>query len=221
MANETYQQALAAAKKRLDENLAEAAADVVVLAGRFDKPLKTVARDVTVDSPEVFQAVYSRCQRIQKARSATDSAAPISEPTEAQKGGIRGAKSAIRKHPEMAKDLVADPDVAQAVAQALNRAQAEQVGQRREQSAQRKSADPVGRKFDERVALHELQAEANKFVKVAVDLIPEIGLIPEAERFWLKGEAERLEYIAGELRYMAEHGETRTDSELRAITEAG
>lgn len=117
----------------------------------------------------------------------------------------------------VAEAVVNDPELMAAI----NRAQAEKVEERRGLTAQRKASDPLGRKFGERIALHDLQAEVNKFVKRAIELLPEIGMIPEAERFWLKGEADRLDYVAGELRYMAERGETRTDSELRAITEAG
>ena len=136
---------------------------------------------------------------------------------------------AEQKAAVVAEAIGNDPELMSAIYRAqadkvesvVNKARAEWIENRRETTAQRKAADPVGRKFDERIALHDLQLQVNKFVQKAEALIPEIGLIPDGERYWLEGEAERLEYVAGELRYMAENGETRMDAELRAVTEAG
>jgi hypothetical protein len=45
--------------------------------------------------------------------------AQADEPTESQKSQIRGAKAALRQHPELAKQLLGDPDVTDAVEQAV------------------------------------------------------------------------------------------------------
>lgn len=118
---------------------------------------------------------------------------------------------------QMARELADDREY---LANVL-RVQNERIEASREKSARKKASDRVGQKFDERIALHGLQAETSKYIKKAQTLIPEIGIIPDAEKFWLKGEADGLEDIAAELRHMAEHGETRQETELQNIVETG
>lgn len=52
-------------------------------------------------------------------RSEGESKPLSSGPTTDQKGSIRSARSAMRKHPDLAKQLVADPEIAELVADAL------------------------------------------------------------------------------------------------------
>jgi hypothetical protein len=102
---------------------------------------------------------------------------------------------------------------------AVNRAQFEEATARREKTASRHAADTVGRGFDGQIALKTLQVETNRFIQKARSLFPEIGVIPDAERFWLKGEADSLDDVVAELRHMADTGTTRQETELQQIAE--
>lgn len=93
----------------------EAAAHVVaVLEMDPGRELKPLCREI---DPEGWMALESRVRRAQARlrRSEEDSSASPSLPTESQKGQIRGAKAAIRKHPELAAELLRDPQVAKAL----------------------------------------------------------------------------------------------------------
>lgn len=68
-------------------------------------------------------AIKNRYQRLTRseAESTSDDTGSPSEPTESQEGQIRGAKAAIRRHPELAEELVKDPEVERALRQAQQR----------------------------------------------------------------------------------------------------
>jgi hypothetical protein len=104
---------------------------------------------------------------------------------------------------------------------AINKAQFEETTERRERTAKKRAADHVGRGLDGQIALKTLQVESNKFIQKARGLFPEIGVIPDGERFWLNGQADSLEDVVAELRHMADTGTTRTESELQRIAEVG
>jgi hypothetical protein len=60
--------------------------------------------------------VKNRYYRLQeRLQGADQDEAERALPTETHKKAIRGARSAIRKHPELAADLLGDPDVAEAI----------------------------------------------------------------------------------------------------------
>jgi hypothetical protein len=100
----------------------------------------------------------------------------------------------------------------------LRRVENEQIEANRERAAQKKAADPVGRKFDARISLHQLQLVVNTAIQTVRGLLPEIGTVPKSESMWLTMQAEGLEDIAAELRHMAEYGETRIDTEIKAVS---
>lgn len=83
----TYEEEIAAARERLNQSLAETAADVVVLAERFGKTIHAVAKDVTEDQPELFNSIKARSSRMEKARSETDSESSGPSPAEAKHVG--------------------------------------------------------------------------------------------------------------------------------------
>jgi hypothetical protein len=70
------------------------------------------------------------------------------------------------------------------------------------------------------ITLYQLQMKVNDRIIKAKELILQIGRVPEGEGFWLSETADQLaDVVVAELRHMAEHRETRTDTELRAMTE--
>jgi transposase-like protein len=232
VANETYQQAIAAAKQRLDENLATTAADVVVLAERFGKTTYEVAKDITADQPELLNAVRMRADRLQKATSEDGTVRTIGRSAGEQAGDARRfftnpAVIGERKAAIVAEAL-ADEYVAERVAEAIGsdptlmaavrRAQNKQIEANREQVAQKRAADPVGRKFDARIALHDLQLVVNTAIQKVRELVPEIESVPKSESMWLTMQADALEDIAAELRHMAEYGESRIDTGIKAVS---
>lgn len=178
-------------------------------------------------------AVKDRMKR-EKARSAAESERSHA-PTTGHKSVIRGAKSALRKHPELAEKLLDDPAVREAATKALVndpqsrheiRKAAETAAERdylveQERTVRKRAADPVGRRMDENIALLDLQKVINKFVREATKLLPQVGRVVDSERYWLNGEADRLEAVTSEIRHLADHGETRTDTELHALLGEG
>lgn len=135
-------------------------------------------------------------------------------------------KASPERKAEVARELLSDPEVTQAVVAdrdagtAIFKAQTQRVQDERERVARKRAAnpDPVREQLDEQIALHDLQLAINGFVRKANDLLQQVGVVPASERHWLNGEAERLEAVTQQVRYLADHGETRTDAELRALT---
>jgi hypothetical protein len=73
----------------------------------------TICREI---DPENWRALESRVMRLQKTRRSEGvSGITTAGPTESQKGNVRGAKAAIRKHPELVTSLLSDPSVKAAV----------------------------------------------------------------------------------------------------------
>ena len=59
-------------------------------------------------------AIQKRVERL-RSKASDDSEKTTLAPSASDKGSIRGAKTALRKHPEMAAQLLDDPDVAAAI----------------------------------------------------------------------------------------------------------
>lgn len=69
---------------------------------------------------ETAGTIRGRIRRL-KARSEAQDERPIAAgPNATQKGSIRGAKAALRKHPELATALLDDPEVAEAIESAVH-----------------------------------------------------------------------------------------------------
>jgi hypothetical protein len=66
-----------------------------------------------------YDTIASRYKRLEQAKRADDSGSRTG-PTESQKSHLRGAKAALRQHPELAKQLLGDPDTAKAVTDAID-----------------------------------------------------------------------------------------------------
>jgi transposase-like protein len=137
----------------------------------------------------------------------------------------RSARASARNLPpeeraKLAAELLNDEEVTEQPEARTAVAKASIAAQRREQerTEHKRASDPVGRRMDENIALLDLQLAINGFVRKATDLLPNVGPVAADQRPWLKGEADRLEIITAEVRYLADHGETRTDAELRAMT---
>lgn len=144
----------------------------------------------------------------------------------------RGAAGAARRFAgkllaadkaKLAAELLADPEVVDQPEGRLAVAKAAIGAQEREQAhtERKRAGDPVGRRMDENIALLDLQGAINGFVRKATELLPYVGPVAAGEHYWLKGETERLEAVTSEIRYLADHGETRTDTELRTIQTGG
>jgi hypothetical protein len=65
MAPTTYQQAIAAARGRYELAMADAAADVLVISEKYDKPIQSVCKDI---APDNWDALRKRAQRLEKAQ---------------------------------------------------------------------------------------------------------------------------------------------------------
>ncbi|MGH9251971.1 MAG: hypothetical protein ACRD0W_21005, partial [Acidimicrobiales bacterium] len=96
-----------------------------------------------------IHAIESRVSRWrQRARSEAESGLATS-PTPVHTGNVRGAKSAIRRHPELAGELVNDPDVLQAVRRALD--------ERYEQAPKPYPAQPIAQTGEPMRLIHEFR----------------------------------------------------------------
>lgn len=124
---------------------------------------------------------------------------------------------------KLAAELLEDPEVVDQPEARRSVARAAIDAQHREQerTERKRAADPTGRRMDQNIALLDLQGAINTFVRKANELLPNVGPVPASEHHWLTGEAERLDVVTAEIRYLADHGETRTDTELRAMTGGG
>jgi hypothetical protein len=191
-----------------------------------------------------YKAIWERFGRSGADRPAWSEAYETIDPSVNDLGRERFAPSAGRRviehgtsetKAELVRELLAEPEVAE---KALNTPEARTPGSiaakavgnvaratenryeaNRQRTEQKKAADPIARRMDENVALLDLQLAINTFVRKANELLPQVGSVAASERYWLNGETERLEAVTKQVRYLADHGETRTDAELRKITE--
>ncbi len=107
------------AVERLSEAMQDSTLLVAAYLKRTGKARATACKEVAdrAGMPELWRALESRVIRLQqKSTSEQDSDIAMSG---WQKGSIRGAKSGIRKHPELAKELLTDPEVVEAVTSAI------------------------------------------------------------------------------------------------------
>lgn len=101
--------------KRIIEEAYQEATEMIVayLELHPDESEMGLCREI---DPDNHLALRSRVQRLrQKRRSEGLSGSTISEPSESFRGAVRGAKSGIRRHPELVDELLKDPDVRSAV----------------------------------------------------------------------------------------------------------
>lgn len=140
-------------------------------------------------------------------------------------GGAGMARNLTRSLPatekaKLAAELLDDENVANdpTVLTAQHRASTRRAEKYEQRVTRSRAADPIGRRMDEKVALLDLQGAINTFVRDANRLLPEVGPVDPGEAPWLTGETERLETVTANIRYLADHGETRTDAELRTMT---
>jgi hypothetical protein len=210
---ETYDSLVENARLRLNESLAEAAADAVVIADRFNKPLRAVVTDITADWPETHAAVYSRSKRIRNATSEPVSGG-LGQPSPSQAHHVKSGRSAIKKHPELASELLADPEVRNSLRQALNRHDAETERQS-ERTSQR---DPVTRRIDNRLAVQEIQTALTRHAARVTELLPQAGELSDSDKSWLESALEQSEDANTQVRYYIQHGETEIDAGLRELT---
>lgn len=172
---ETYDSLVEDAKRRLNESLAEAAADAVVIAERFvDRSLRSVVMDITEDWPETFKAVYSRSKRIRTSTSAGNSGGPS---TESDKAAQRHARR-VAKDPIKAADLVSDPEVRNTLRKALDAHDRQAIPE-----ADRKAADAQAREYAAPLTKAVDQARADSAEAVLLGFVETIrsGGTPDAD----------------------------------------
>ena len=92
-------------------------ADQILVGYILENPTENLAGLCKEADPDNWNALRNRVQRrLEKTKSEGVSASAISE---SFKGAVRGAKSGIRKHPELAEALLNDPDVREAITDAV------------------------------------------------------------------------------------------------------
>jgi hypothetical protein len=123
MKRETYAEAIEAARSRYDFAMGEAAADILVIAEKYGKPLQTVCKDI---DPDNWNALRQRARRLQKSQVKGEKGAVGAGPverfktgalTETDKRGLRYARQ-LMSDPMMATEVLKDVNVRAATVQA-------------------------------------------------------------------------------------------------------
>jgi hypothetical protein len=177
-------------------------------------------------------AIKHRVLRLQqKTRSGAESEGTSAVPTENQRGSVRSARAVVRAHPEMAGELVRDPDVREAITKALDDQRAvafsagvtpeteDHIQKMRQEHAANEAALAAAPVFDmDRLTpLYELwlaaQARLRQAQKMATD-------DPVSSAAWVKGEQYATDVKAAVdlmLGFLAGEGGPSLDEELRAL----
>jgi len=110
--------------------------------------------------------IQKRVERL-KRKAFAGSDATTTSPTASHTGNVRGAKSAIRKHPELAAKLLDDPEVVEAIRQASSEAFHEK------HPTKRTKRDPEMKKLSDRLGSIIDWTELKKFKSWALRMAEE------------------------------------------------
>lgn len=113
----SYEVAIAEAKERYEAAMSDAAAEVLFLAHKYDRPLQTVCKDVAGDDWERLDARARRLKAKKQKQGKTFGPGGDAPWTQAP-DKVRTAKNVLRD-PEAAAQILADPVVREHVSRAL------------------------------------------------------------------------------------------------------